>query len=313
MPNINKILAQKGIITETTLGESVLPVGKQEKFVDTIEEQSVILGMARRQDMTNPREDIDRIELNGVVLQPKRDTLNPATDGSEIATHTNKLEAKEFDAVLSISDTTLKKNIERGTLENTVVSLFGSAAGRNFAQLAVFGDTGLASQSTAQEKLYKATDGWIKKAANTVNLVSEVKATDALKKVYKAFPKKYLSIKDKLVFFVDSDLEESLREEYSERQTALGDLTLTANDELKYKGIRVVYEPALEHYIEKTTGTGRVVILTVPNNLVWGIFKETKIETEREAKAHRTDFILTIDGDVHYEDENAVVVGYLEK
>ena len=77
-----------------------------------------------------------------------------------------------------------------------------------------------------------------------------------------------------------------------------------------YKGIPVVYCPMLERASE---ATGRVAMLQHPDNMAWGVFHEVTIEREREAKARRTDFVLTIEADAHYEDENAAVVALIDQ
>ena len=36
------------------------------------------------------------------------------------------------------------------------------------------------------------------------------------------------------------------------------------------------------------------------------------MESEREAKDRRTDFVLTVEADMHYEDQNAAVVANID-
>ena len=46
--------------------------------------------------------------------------------------------------------------------------------------------------------------------------------------------------------------------------------------------------------------------------MVWGVFHEVTIEREREAKARRTDFVLSFEGDADYEDEAAAVAAFVD-
>ena len=58
---------------------------------------------------------------------------------------------------------------------------------------------------------------------------------------------------------------------------------------------------------------GKVALLSHPNNMAWGVFHEVTIEPDRVPKDRRTDFVMTLEGDAGYEDENGAVAAFIEQ
>ena len=297
-------------ITVESLGDSVLAPEKFNQFIRAMQARTVILPEARFIEMTSHVTEIDRVGFTGRVL-----TVGNTEDGQKVLQenefvkpvfHTNKLVAKEMQAVTAIRDRALRRNIERGGFENTLVDLFGEAAGRDLEEWAIFADTG------ASDALLSLTDGWIKKSANKVypNADGDEFPENVLKELLDALPKEFLVNRAEWRFYVPYEIEDGYRDLLKKRGTALGDRAQTEGGGLMYKGIPVVYCPMLERASE---ATGRVAMLQHPDNMAWGIFHEVTIEREREAKARRTDFVLTIEADAHYEDENGSVVALIDQ
>lgn len=306
-------------ITVENLGDSVLAPEKFNQFVRAMQARTVILPEARFIEMNSHVTEIDRVGFTGRVL-----TVGNNPDGTQKVLEeeefskpifaTNKLVAKEMQAVTAIRDRALRRNIERGGFENTLVDLFGEAAGRDLEEWAIFADT-----SNASDPLLSLTDGWIKKAKNKVYGAGTDKDFDpsaddfpenVLKALLDALPKEFLVNRAEWRFYVPYEIEDGYRDLLKKRGTALGDRAQTEGGGLMYKGIPVVYCPMLER---ASQATGRVAMLQHPDNMAWGVFHEVTIEREREAKARRTDFVLTIEADCHYEDENGAVVALIDQ
>jgi hypothetical protein len=307
-------------ITVESLGDSILAPEKFNQFIRAMQARTVILPEARFIEMNSHVTEIDRVGFTGRVLTVGNNSdgtqkvLLEETEFSKPSFATNKLVAKEMQAVTAIRDRALRRNIERGGFENTLVDLFGEAAGRDLEEWAIFADT----DNTA-DPLLSLTDGWIKKAKNKVygagiNKDFDPSADDfpenVLKALLDALPKEFLVNRAEWRFYVPYEIEDGYRDLLKRRNTALGDRAQTTGDGLMYKGIPVVYCPMLERASE---GIGRVAMLQHPDNMVWGVFHEVTIEREREAKARRTDFVLTIEADCHYEDENGAVVALIDQ
>lgn len=122
---------------------------------------------------------------------------------------------------------------------------------------------------------------------------------DMFEAMLNALPKKYLRDRGQWRLYVHWDIENAYRDQVRARGTALGDTAQTTAQPLTYKGIPVVPVANL------ASGSG---VLAHPDNLVYGIHRDVKIERERLPKLRRTDFVLTVRVDCNYEDTQAAVV-----
>ncbi|GAI05627.1 unnamed protein product, partial [marine sediment metagenome] len=168
-------LAFKQIITIDDLGKAVLQPVKFAAFVRAMQHKTVILDEARFIKMDAHIQDIDRVGFVGRILRSGT-KYNPDTgkwEHRELTTSefakpqfaTNKLVSKELQAVTGLRDAALRRNIEKGNFETTLVDLFGEAAGRDMEEFAILADTDI---SYTDDDILSLTDGWIKLAANKV-------------------------------------------------------------------------------------------------------------------------------------------------
>ena len=312
-------------VTVADLGTSVLSIDKFDKFIQAMQHRTTILGEARFMKMDAQIADIDRIGFIGRVLTAGVDAAQ-AVVGAEAsvvpAFATNRLIAKELRALTGIRDRALRRNIEKGGFENTLVSIFGEAAGRDFEEWALLANTNAAARQGGPfpggDVLLTMTDGWVERAANKVygqGVGRDFDPADVesmFDAMLTALPKQYLQSRPEWRFYVPYVVEDGYRNLLRARGTALGDMAQTSGNDLVYKGIPVKYCPMIERSNAPVNGAGRVALLTHPDNTVWGIFQDVQIEREREAKLRQTDFVLTFEGDCHYEDENGAVAAYMD-
>lgn len=413
--------AFKGIIETSTLGTSVLQPEKFDAFVRTMQARTVILKEARFIPMGSQVVDIDRVGFLGRILTSggalASQNKGAAQGNTTLTTNdyvapsfaTNKLVAREMQAVCGIYDTTLRRNIERGDFEQTLVELFGEAAGRDLEEWALLANMAL---NPSSYPFLSLTDGWVKNAGNKVygmygdksgglsttiktdnavtagssdlvttatdlsavaagqvfrvgvpgsaklefvtvasvndttdtitfttplkydhdageavvqinaipgfysgNLTSTSWVEDMFNAMIAALPKQYLQNPADWRFYVTWEVYDGYRDVLRARQTNLGDTATTGNTPLYYKGIPVVYTPMLERSAAYNAGAGtwgKVALLSNPDNMVWGVFQQVTIEPSRVAVARRTDFVLTVEADCNYEDENAAVAAFIE-
>lgn len=119
-----------------------------------------------------------------------------------------------------------------------------------------------------------------------------------------ALPEQYKERPDELVFWVPWAIENDYRDVLRSRGTALGDAAQRDAQPVSYKGVPVQVSAAVP--------AGKA-LLSHPDNMVYGIYRDIKIEPDRVAKARRTDFVLTLRTDANFEDENGAVAasGYI--
>lgn len=323
--------AVKNITDVSTLGDSILSPEKFTQFVRRMEDRTVVLPEARFISMDAQQTDIDRTGFVGRILKS-----GSASDGSsrtlsnnefaEPKFRTNKLIAQELQAITSLRDRALRRNIERGNFESTLVDLFGEAAGRDTEEYALLGDS---DRSFSADDVLSRTDGWLKKAANAVyggqggqfDIAGQDGVESLFQAALEALPKRFLQNPAEWRLYVPWEIFDAYHDILKVRQTQLGDDAQTsAFPTLPWKGMQVVYAPMLERSPatqdpgnEDHTVWGRVCLLGHPDNMAWGVFHEVTVEAEREAKERRTDFVLTLEADAHYEDENAAVAVFIDQ
>lgn len=337
----NKVLldkmfaAFKNIVDVDTLGQAILQPEKFAQFVRAMQHKTVILNEARFIEMDSDVVDIDRVGFVGRILHSgtalvgdewvhRKLDVDVEGEYAKPVFATNKLTAKELQAVTGLRDRALRRNIEKGNFENTLVDLFGEAAGRDMEEYAVLADKDILY---SKDDVLSLTDGWAKWAKQKLYGVGVDKDFDPnptgttwpenmFQAMLEALPKQFLQNESEWRFLVDWDVRDAYQNLLKERKTSLGDLALIQTGEQvpPFKGISVRYVPVLGR--SKTVvagGNGRVALLSHPNNMAWGIFHEITVEPNRVALDRRTDFVLTFEGDAGYEDENAAVVAYLDK
>lgn len=318
-----------------TLGAGILAPQKFDRFVRAMQIRTKILPEARFIRMESQITDIDRVGFVGRVItqavapNPPANSLSGGTDvtvGTETSVApvfgTQVLRAVELRAMTGISDRALRRNIERGDFENTLVDLFGEAAGRDFEEFAILSD----ANNTA-DPLLSLMNGWATGAANRVygvdgdNQNAEFDPTDPesiFEALLDALPKQFLQNREEWRFYVPYEIENKYRDVLRQRGTALGDAAQIGYEGLKYKGIPIVEVPMLERAnvvpggADFSGGVGRICMLQHPDNLVWGVFHQVTIERDRDIKNRRTDFVLTIEADAGYENPNAAAVAFLD-
>lgn len=303
--------AVKGITTPDSLGDSILTPEQFDQFVREIQESTTILQEARYQEMDREKLQIDRIAFMDRVLHGGGVNVELEEDDfAEPDTSTNELVAQELIGIVGLKDHTVKRNIERENLQNTIIELLGEAAGRDLEEFGIFANEDI-DPSNYGATFIDMTNGWVQRAANKVFGEWDDSVDNYPENIFedllKGIPKKYLNDKAEWRFYVTWEIENAYKDLLKERGTPLGDSIQIEDVQLAYKGIPVRYAPMLER------SDTPVAMLQYPDNMVWGVFEEVQIETEREAKLRRTDFVLTFEGDADYEDENAAIVAIDEE
>ncbi len=313
-------------ITIGDLDEGVLTPEQFDRFIQVMQHRTVIMQEARFVPMDRQQHNIDRTGFVGRVLRAGKDAGGayrelPTGERTKPQFDTNKLVAEELQAITGIEDQALRRNIERGGFENTLIDMFGEAAGRDMEEWFILADKDILWSDDAVLSLI---DGWAKRSANKVygqdpNRDFDPSAAEWPENMFEAMltslPKQYFQNESEWRFYVDWEVQNAYRDRLRLKQTALGDTATTAAMDLYYKGIPVRYVPMIgrSKAVGVDGGAGDIAMLQHPDNTVWGVFHEVTIERDRIPKARRTDFVLTLEGDADYEDENASVVAFIDQ
>jgi len=153
--------AFKAAITTTTAGTAILNPTQFNRYIQAMQKEANILAAARQVVMDTNVYDVDRVGFSDRIMGV------PVTEGTvrDVATYgvapvfsKITLTAVETQGVVGISDKLLRRAVERGDFENSLVAMIGEKAGVDIEEQGLKGDTGSADTYLA------LNDGWLKKA-----------------------------------------------------------------------------------------------------------------------------------------------------
>jgi len=301
MKRIDAALKQ---ITVSDLNDSKLNAEQADNFIRVVEETTPMLEATRRLPMNSPKRNIDRTGFGKRIMKnPEEEDVTEAAHGEKPDFNTNSLEVQEIVGIVSIKDDTLEDNIEREDFEDTLVAMIAERAALDMEYLFIQGDEALDAADLEDEGAFlKRIDGWIKLADHEVDDgdYDETDVKDLFDKTFNAIPRRYIRNRADWRYWVHYDIEDDYRDYLRARGTALGDAVMTGADSLSYNGIPVIPVGNMPE--------GKL-LLGHPDNLAYGIYRDIRIEPEREAKLRQTDFVVTARVDADYEDEEAAAAG----
>ena len=266
---------------------------------------------------------VSSTKITGRVLQNgyksagvTQDELTEATIGFGKA----ELVATKLKALTSILDDDKEDNIEREAFEQTLLSMMGEAVGIDLEAVCVFGDTTYKSGGNA-DPLFSTIDGWLTSATTTLKSdgakgqgTKDFDLADGIIEMFDAMlyamPAAYrqANLMKDLVFYVPFEVQEAYREFLIDRETGLGDSSLLNAAELQYKGIPVKYAPVLDAADGRTVHGNVASILTVPEFLWYGVYKDLSVEPNRVAAEEKTEYFYRIRCDASVQWADSVIV-----
>ena len=280
-----------------------------------------ILNDASFRRMQSTSQVVSSTKITGRVLQNgyksagvTQDELTPATIGFGKA----ELVATKLKALTSILDDDKEDNIEREQFEQTLLTMMGEAVGIDLEAVCVFGDTTYKSGGNA-DPLFSTIDGWLTSATTTLKSDGakghkDFDLTDGItamfdKMIY-SMPEAYrqANLMRDLVFYVPFEVYEAYRNFLIDRETGLGDSSVLNYDELQYKGIPVKYAPVLDAADGRTVHGNVASILTVPEFLWYGVYKDLSVEPKRIVEDEETEYYYRIRCDASVQWADSVIV-----
>lgn len=324
--NENEREVFKSMRTDMASAKALLNEEQFNTFMRAATINQTILNDASFRRMNSTSQVVSSTKVTGRVLQAGYKTVNneqvtqnqltPATLGFGKA----ELVATKLKAITSILDDDKEDNIEREQFEQTLLSMMGEAVGIDLEAVCVFGDTTYTSSGN-KDPLFSTINGWLKSATTTLksdgakgsgtkdfDLADGI--TSMFDKMLYAMPAAYRQsnlMKD-LVFYVPFEVQEAYREFLIDRETGLGDSSLLNATELQYKGIPVKYAPVLDAADGRTVHGNVASILTVPEFLWYGVYKDLSVEPKRIVENEETEYYYRIRCDASVQWADSVIV-----
>jgi len=270
-------------------------------FIRMLVDQPTMLKIIRTVPMNGPTMQVNKIGFDSRILHaaPASGSYLAAGNRSAPSTEQVNLLTKEIIAEVHIPYDVLEDNIERGKLEDTIMSLIAERAARDLEELIITGNT-------ASGDAYLALmDGMIVQAVRHVcafGAGTGVISKSVFKDMMKCMPNKYLRQMSGMRHFVSPHTEIELADSIANRITSnLGDKTYVREPHLN----NIVYGIPVEGVALMPNANA---ILTYPKNVIWGVQRQIMIETDRDIRARVLIIVLTMRCDIRYEENDAVVL-----
>jgi len=295
----NRSIAEKADIAVSNLvsdGGYLNPM-QTEQFIRMVQEQPTLINEIRVEPMNAPTAEINKIGFASRILHaaPSSGEALASSKRSKPITDKITLTTKEVIAEVHLPYDVLEDNIERGTLEDTIMELITSRASLDLEELLLRGDT------DSSDEYLALADGMLEQAVSHVVTfspnISPSKA--AWKRGLKAMPNKYLRNRGAMRFYCSPHAEIEYADSLANRETTLGDNKITGT----YEGNMAFGVPVKSAALMPNTKA----LFTFPKNMIWGVQREIMIETDRDIRARVLVVVLTLRIDIKYEEEDAVV------
>lgn len=267
-------------------------------FFRNLIDQPTILQEARTVQMSGPTREINKIGFGSRILKPASQTAGSRalslSDRSKPDTSKVTLTTKEVIAEIRLPYETLEDNIERGSMEDTIIQLIAERAALDLEELIIQGDTGSGDSYLALiDGVLEISTSHVVDAANAG--VSPSIFNDAIK----ALPTQYRRNKRQMRFYSSHDVEQDYRLAVSSRQGGnLGDATLVGDTPISVFGVPL-------RGVAKMPDAN--MILVNPNNIIIGIQRNVRIETDKSIQDREIVIVLTARVAIEVEEENAIV------
>ena len=275
-------------------------------FMRAATPETSILNDASFKRMTSMNQVVSSTYINGRVLQNGYKSANTTQDSltaADVKFGKAELNSTKVKARCSILDDDKEDNIEREAFEQTLLSMMGEAVGRDIEALCVFGD----HTKTSGNAFFNPFDGWLyqskSSAVNSQGVITaagsgtaDFNLDNTVEAMFDAMigkmPVAYrqAGLLDKMNFYVPWEVYDSYHNLLMSRYTNLGDEFTIGRPNLSYKNIPVKYAPVLDASDARTSYGNVASILTIPEFLWYGVYKDLSVEPKRIVENEQTDY-----------------------
>lgn len=268
-------------------------------FLRMVQEQPTLTNQVRFVGMNAPSMEINKIGFGSRILKaaPTAGTALSAANRSAPSTEQITLTTKKVIAEVHIPYDVLEDNIERGSLEDTIMAQITERISLDLEELMLLAD------SASGDAFLALHNGVIKLAQSHV--VDYTGTSDNITKaIFKAglrtMPNKYLRNRSALRFFVSPNVEIEYADYLANRTTILGDTRIESN----YAGLMSPFGIPMQALALMPDST---YIFTNPKNIILGVQRDVMIESDRDIRTQVLIIVVTMRVAIQYEEEDAVV------
>lgn len=291
-------------LSNLTADGGLLNVEQQNTFIRNLIDEPTILREVRTVPMNSPSMEINKIGFGSRILRAASQTGGAqdsgantrhlaAADRAKVDLGKVTLATQEVQAEIHIPDEVLEDNIERGDMADTILALIAERAALDLEELIIQGDTGSGDTYLA------LFDGVLAlSTANVVDAGGAPVSVSVFNDMKKAMPTRYRRNLNAMRFYNSMDVESDYRVQVASRGTDLGDAILTGTTPLPVLGVPLRGVALLPN------DSG---MLINPQNIIWGIQRQVRIERDRDIRARTWIIVLTLRVALEIEEVDAVV------
>ena len=324
--NENEKEVFKTMRSEMSSAKALLNEEQFAQFMRAATINQTILNDASFKRMNSTSQVVSSTKITGRVLQNGYKSANVTQDNlteADVDFGNAELVATKLKAKTSILDDDKEDNIEREQFEQTLLTMMGESVGIDLEAVCVFGDSTY-KYSGDPDPLFSCFDGWLKSGTVIKSDLANDSTDDndgdfdlatggvtgMFDKMLYTMPAAYrqANLMKDLVYYVPFEVQEAYRDYLIDRETGLGDSSLLNADQLQYKGIPVKYAPVLDAADGRTVHGNVPSILTVPEFLWYGVYKDLSVEPKRIVENEETEYYYRIRCDATAQFADSVIV-----
>lgn len=292
------------VMADLTSGGGKMNAEQSNAFYRKLIDAPTMLSAMRHVRMKSDVKEVNKIGLGRGVLRPAvENTGLPEADRVQPTFETIQLVAKKLIAEVRIPYDVIEDAIENGSIDGdtenatdvraTIVEMLANSVAADLEDLALNGDT------AGAPGLLAVTDGFLKRTvSHIVDNASGGPDNDMFANGLISMPSKYHRAMAQFKHYVNNTVGLRYLQSLTARQTALGDASITGSFTPYGAGIPLSYVPLMP------TASG---LLTVANNLLFGIHRDVTLEYERMISEQQFKIVVSCRVDFQIEEEDAIV------
>ena len=299
----NRTILEKAdlALADLTAGGGILKPAQAQKFMRLLIKESVLMKLATVIPMASPKQQISKIKFGSRILRPGQEaTALALADRAKPDLSSVELDAQLFKAEVRLSDEVLEDSIERGELRQTIMEMMAEAISRDMEEVLINGDT------VSADPFLAVMDGVLKQAtSNVVDAAGAPISKTLLQSMLKTLPSEHLRDKKAMRFMTSVDADLDYRNTLADRATVAGDRLLESDTPVLHGGVPVQPVPLFPENL----GVGNdqtVIVLCNPKNIHVGIWRQIRLESDRDISEGTLKIVATLRFDVKYAEEPGV-------
>ena len=299
----NRTILEKAdlALADLTAGGGILKPAQAQKFMRLLIKESVLMKMATVIPMASPKQQISKIKFGSRILRPGQEaTALALADRAKPDLSSVELDAQLFKAEVRLSDEVLEDSIERGELRQTIMEMMAEAISRDMEEVLINGDT------VSADPFLAVMDGVLKQATgNVVDAAGAPISKTLLQSMLKTLPSEHLRDKKAMRFMTSVDADLDYRNTLADRATVAGDRLLESDTPVLHGGVPVQPVPLFPENL----GVGNdqtVIVLCNPKNIHVGIWRQIRLESDRDISEGTLKIVATLRFDVKFAEEPGV-------